>query len=113
MGEAYAAASLVVGRSGAGTLSELAAFRLPSVLVPYPAAYANHQYHNAEEFVEMGAAAMISQDVLHPSRLQEALAGWIDSPEKREKAQRALEDWDRPDAAQSILALVRRASKSE
>jgi UDP-N-acetylglucosamine--N-acetylmuramyl-(pentapeptide) pyrophosphoryl-undecaprenol N-acetylglucosamine transferase len=113
MGEAYNKAALTVGRSGAGTLSELAAFRLPSVLIPFPSAYANHQFHNAEEFVEMGAAVLLPQDVLHPSKLQEALSGWIDSPSRREKAQQALMEWDQPDAAQNILKLVSKAAKHE
>lgn len=113
MGEAYAQASLVVARSGAGTLSELAAFGLPSVLVPYPSAYANHQYYNAVEFEEMGAAVIVPQDVLHPSKLQEALSGWIDDPLRQERARHALEEWDCPDAAKRILDLVSKAAKGE
>lgn len=113
MGQAYANASLVVGRSGAGTLSELAAFRLPSVLVPFPSAYANHQLFNAKEFEEMGAAVVVPQDVLHPAKLQEALSEWIDSPSRRERAQQALLEWDQPDAARSILELVGKAAKGD
>ena len=113
MGDAYRNASVVVGRSGAGTLSELAAFRLPSVLVPYPASYANHQYHNAEEFAEIGAAVLVPQDLLHPSKLEEALTEWIDAPSKREKARLALEEWDQPDAARNILNLVNNAAQKE
>jgi UDP-N-acetylglucosamine--N-acetylmuramyl-(pentapeptide) pyrophosphoryl-undecaprenol N-acetylglucosamine transferase len=113
MAEAYAQSAIVVGRSGAGTLSELAAFRIPSVLVPYPAAYANHQFHNAEEFAEMGAAVVVPQDVLHPSKLQEALSGWIDDPSSRERAQQALSEWDQPNAARAILELVSKAANKE
>ena len=110
MGEQYARSSLVVSRSGAGTLSELAAFRLPSVLVPYPAAYANHQFHNAEEFAQIGAAVVIRQDGLHPAKLQEALSDWIDQPVRREQARQALQEWDKPDAARSILDLLAKAT---
>jgi len=110
MGEAYAQANLVVGRSGAGTLSELAAFRLPSVLIPYPKAFANHQFYNAHEFEQMGAAVVLTQDVLHPSKLEEALAGWIDAPTRRDEAQQALLRWDRPDASKRILELVEKAA---
>ena len=113
MGEALADASIVVGRSGAGTLSELAAFRIPSVLVPLPTAFANHQLHNAEEFEQMGAAVIVAQDVLHPSTLQNALTGWIEDPDRRDRAQSALEDWDCPDAARNILDLVQKAAKRE
>ena len=113
MGEAYGRASLVVGRSGAGTLSELAAFRLPSVLIPYPAAFANHQFYNAQEFEQMGAAVVLTQDVLHPSKLEEALAGWIDAPTRRDNAQQELLKWDRPDAAKRILELVSKTAAAK
>jgi UDP-N-acetylglucosamine--N-acetylmuramyl-(pentapeptide) pyrophosphoryl-undecaprenol N-acetylglucosamine transferase len=113
MGEALGDASLVVGRSGAGTLSDLAAFRLPSVLIPLPTAFANHQLKNAEEFVEMGAAILVPQDSLYPSTLQDAVTRWIDDPALREKAQEALEEWDTPDASRNILALVHKAAKRE
>ena len=41
---AYSAADVVVGRSGASTLTEIAAFGLPSILIPYPHAAGNHQW---------------------------------------------------------------------
>lgn len=106
MGEAYAAANIVIGRSGAGTLSELAAFRIPSVLVPYPLAHAQHQLHNAREFEQLGAAVLLEQESLHPTKLQEAMEHWLTAPELREKAQSALVEWDQPDAARRILELV-------
>lgn len=106
MAEAYAEASLVVGRSGAGTLSELAAFGLPSVLVPYPHAQANHQLHNAREFEAMGAAVVIEQGDLQPANLEEALLKWIDVSAARDSAREALGKWDVPDAAERILELL-------
>ena len=106
MAEAYAEASLVVGRSGAGTLSELAAFGLPSVLIPYPHAQANHQLHNAREFESMGAAVVIDQDDLQPANLEEALLKWIDVASARDSARETLGKWDVPDAAEKILELL-------
>ncbi|HZH99201.1 MAG TPA: undecaprenyldiphospho-muramoylpentapeptide beta-N-acetylglucosaminyltransferase [Fimbriimonadaceae bacterium] len=112
MAEAYSRASLVIARSGAGTLSELAAFRLPSVLVPYPSAHANHQFHNAKEIEGLGAAVTIEQAALHPSKLQDALEGWIDDSKRREAAQAALMDWDQPDAARRIVHILGEAANS-
>lgn len=109
MGEAYGRATLVVGRGGAGTLAELAAFRLPSVLVPYPHAFANHQHHNAMEFAKMGAATFLAQTSLHPSSLEAAIAGWLDAAIRREQAANALENWDAPDAAENLFELVKEA----
>jgi UDP-N-acetylglucosamine--N-acetylmuramyl-(pentapeptide) pyrophosphoryl-undecaprenol N-acetylglucosamine transferase len=106
MGNAYASASLVVGRSGAATLSEIAAFRLPSVLTPYPHAYANHQAHNAMEFAEMGAARIVEQSNLHPAELESNIANWLDNLEAQDLAAKALEDWDLPNADQRIFELI-------
>ncbi|MBI5087100.1 MAG: undecaprenyldiphospho-muramoylpentapeptide beta-N-acetylglucosaminyltransferase [Acidobacteria bacterium] len=61
MAAAYAAADLVVSRSGAGAVSELAAAGRPSLLVPFPQAADDHQRHNAEALQRAGAACMILQ----------------------------------------------------
>ncbi len=53
------AADLVVCRAGASTVAELTAAGLPSILIPYPYATANHQGHNALSLVKQGAAKMI------------------------------------------------------
>ncbi len=66
---AYRSADLVVSRAGASSLAEIAANELPSILVPYPYAYADHQTVNAGAFVEAGAAALIPQSDLSADRL--------------------------------------------
>lgn len=65
---AYAAADIVVSRSGATTLAELTRLGIPAVLVPYPFAAANHQELNAQVLVDSGAAIMV-QDVELKERL--------------------------------------------
>jgi UDP-N-acetylglucosamine--N-acetylmuramyl-(pentapeptide) pyrophosphoryl-undecaprenol N-acetylglucosamine transferase len=109
MGRAYAHSSLAVCRSGASTLSELAAFRLPSILVPYPYAFANHQHYNAKEFEEMGAAIIIPQTELHSALLEESIRTWLSDSTAMEVARAALAEWDSPDAAQKVLELVSKA----
>jgi UDP-N-acetylglucosamine--N-acetylmuramyl-(pentapeptide) pyrophosphoryl-undecaprenol N-acetylglucosamine transferase len=59
MGVAYAAADLVVSRSGASTLAELATLGKAAILVPYPFAIKNHQEHNARSFERASAAHVI------------------------------------------------------
>lgn len=61
MAAAYAAADVVVCRSGASTLAELAAQRKTAVLVPYPHAAANHQDANARVFERSGTAVRIPE----------------------------------------------------
>ena len=54
-------ADLVLSRSGAGALSELAVVGVPAVLVPYPAAADQHQLANAEAAAAVGAAVIVEQ----------------------------------------------------
>jgi UDP-N-acetylglucosamine--N-acetylmuramyl-(pentapeptide) pyrophosphoryl-undecaprenol N-acetylglucosamine transferase len=61
MPAAFAAADLIVCRSGAGTVSELAAAGRPSILVPFPFAADDHQSRNAEA-MERGGAARLARD---------------------------------------------------
>lgn len=61
MGAAYQAADLVIARSGAASLAEIAYFALPSILIPYPYAAENHQQFNAEIFARAGAATLLKE----------------------------------------------------
>ena len=63
MADYYAAADLVVGRGGAGTLSELCAAGRPSLLIPKANLPGDHQVMNAMELVHAGAAAIMFEDV--------------------------------------------------
>jgi UDP-N-acetylglucosamine--N-acetylmuramyl-(pentapeptide) pyrophosphoryl-undecaprenol N-acetylglucosamine transferase len=105
MGQAYQYATVVVSRSG-GSLAELAVFGIPSVLVPLPTAAANHQFHNAKEFAEMGAAVIQTEDTFEPSRFAASVREWIASPERRAQAEAALKKWDVPDATERIYGLL-------
>ncbi len=109
MGQAYARAAVAVTRGGAGTLSELAAFRLPAVVVPLPSAHAQHQLHNAREFAEMGAATLLVQSELHPATLERELKDWLDDEPRMERAAKALAGWDAPDATEKIWGLMEEA----
>ncbi|MBA3897346.1 MAG: undecaprenyldiphospho-muramoylpentapeptide beta-N-acetylglucosaminyltransferase, partial [Sphingomonadaceae bacterium] len=69
MPQRFAAASLVLCRSGASTMAELAAAARPSLLVPFPLAADDHQRRNAEVFVEAGAAVLLPESDLTPELL--------------------------------------------
>ena len=68
--DAYAAADLVVARSGASTLGELAATGTPAILVPYPFATADHQRYNAEAYAAAGGAIVLADAGLDAARLR-------------------------------------------
>src|SRR4029077_17099959 len=69
LGDLYAAASLVVGRAGAGTVTELAALGLPAILVPLPGTRGDEQTANARVLADAGAAVLLPEADLTPERL--------------------------------------------
>ncbi|MBI3552989.1 MAG: UDP-N-acetylglucosamine--N-acetylmuramyl-(pentapeptide) pyrophosphoryl-undecaprenol N-acetylglucosamine transferase [Elusimicrobia bacterium] len=97
MDAAYAAADLVVSRSGASTLAELAAQRKPAVLVPFPYAAAGHQEANARVLERAGAALVLLEESL-PAYLASLLADLLLSP-------RGADDLKAMSEAYSKLAL--------
>ena len=68
-----AAAHLVIARSGAGTVSEIAAVGRPSILIPLKIAMDDHQTANAMSLAEIGAADIVAEDNLYPNLLGELL----------------------------------------
>jgi len=62
--EYYAAADLVIGRSGAITVSEIAVCGKASILVPSPNVTGNHQYFNAKTLADSGAAFIMDEERL-------------------------------------------------
>ena len=106
MPSAYAIADLVIARSGASSLTEIAIAGHPSILVPYPYAADDHQTRNAEVFDSAGAAKLIQERDLDAEKLA-ALATSIlqDLPtyKRMAKAARALAI---PDAADRVCAAI-------
>jgi UDP-N-acetylglucosamine--N-acetylmuramyl-(pentapeptide) pyrophosphoryl-undecaprenol N-acetylglucosamine transferase len=80
---ALSAADVVVSRGGATSITELMAFRIPAVIVPYPYAY-QHQAENARILQSTGAAAVIQDSELDTGALEHFLGELIGSPESRE-----------------------------
>ncbi len=107
--DALAAADLVAARSG-GSVLEVAAAGLPSILVPYPHATADHQTANARYMEAQGAAVVVSDHEVDGPRLAREVAALIGSPERMSAMAAAARATARPDAAQDIarelLALV-------
>ena len=106
---ALAAADLVVGRAGSSTLSEVAAFGLPMVVVPYPHA-AGHQRRNAEELVRAGAARLVEDDAFDAEALL-AAAAIMDNPSERDAMATAARSLGRPGAARAVAELVMAAAE--
>jgi UDP-N-acetylglucosamine--N-acetylmuramyl-(pentapeptide) pyrophosphoryl-undecaprenol N-acetylglucosamine transferase len=99
MPAAYAQAHLVVSRAGAGAVAELAAAGMPSILVPFPYAADNHQFHNADAMRRAGAAVLLEEARLSGQTLYEEAARLAASPEQMERMSRAARSLARPGAA--------------
>jgi UDP-N-acetylglucosamine--N-acetylmuramyl-(pentapeptide) pyrophosphoryl-undecaprenol N-acetylglucosamine transferase len=100
------AANVAVSRSGASSLAEFAAMRLPAILVPYPIAADDHQFHNARAFSESGAAAMILQKQLTPEALAPLALELLENGSKRAGMVQALGKWHAPDCADQIARRI-------
>jgi len=106
MSDAYAVADLVVCRAGATSIAELSVLGLPSILVPYPHATADHQRHNAAALVASGAAVAIDDDELDAATLTTVVRQLLADPIRRASMGRAARAWARPDAAEGMAALI-------
>ncbi len=82
MAAAYRDSQLVLCRSGATTVAELAACGRPALLVPFPQAAADHQTCNARVLAERDAAVLLPQDQLTPERLADELIHLFDDPQR-------------------------------
>jgi UDP-N-acetylglucosamine--N-acetylmuramyl-(pentapeptide) pyrophosphoryl-undecaprenol N-acetylglucosamine transferase len=103
---AMGAATVAVSRAGASSLAELAATRLPSVLVPYPAAVDNHQFHNARAFEQTGAARLMEQRTASPDRFSEYLMNILKDEPSRAAMRHALAQWHFPRAAEQMAEVM-------
>lgn len=111
MGDMLAAADLVLSRAGASSIAEIAALAVPSVLVPYPHATADHQTTNARFLVDAHAAVMFADADIDGKAFEDTLADLLASSSKRSAMRRAAKDLAQDRAAQmladQIEALVR------
>jgi len=112
MAEAYGWADLVLARSGALTVAELAAAGVGAVLVPFPAAVDDHQTRNAAFLVDAGAATLLPQAELTAERLAAELRACLDRPElPLARAERAR-SLARPEATEAIVSICLAAARN-
>jgi UDP-N-acetylglucosamine--N-acetylmuramyl-(pentapeptide) pyrophosphoryl-undecaprenol N-acetylglucosamine transferase len=103
---ALGAATVAVSRAGASSLAEIAAMRLPSLLIPYPTAANNHQFHNARAFEKTGAARLLEQKAATPGKVAILLRELVEDAAARSKIQTALAQWHAPKAAEQIAEIM-------
>jgi UDP-N-acetylglucosamine--N-acetylmuramyl-(pentapeptide) pyrophosphoryl-undecaprenol N-acetylglucosamine transferase len=103
MAKAYAWADVVLSRSGAMTVAELAAAGVPAILVPYPHAVDDHQTANARYLESRGAAMLLPQSELAAARLAEVLGELAANRDTLAQMARAARGADMPDAADACV----------
>ena len=108
---AYAAADIVVSRAGAASLTEIAQYRIPNILIPYPLAAEKHQQRNAEVFEKAGAGLILSQDKLSAEQLARAIHALWRNEGKRQKMKERLAGLIKPNAAGEVVQLLKQAAR--
>ena len=112
MAHAYALSDIAVVRAGALTLSELSVCGMPSILLPFPRATADHQTKNAETMVRAGAAIMIRQADLTTSNLQETIIGLLDDTDKLTAMGAQALSLGKPKATKEIVDKIFKVARS-
>ena len=107
----YQISDLVICRSGASTVAELAVCGKAALLIPYPYAAHHHQFINAKKLVDLGAARMILDQELNGEMIAQTILHLYDHPEERVRMEEAIQRLGKPRAAEEIVdycyALVR------
>lgn len=108
----FGRAHLVLSRSGASTVAEIAAAGRPAVLIPFPAAADDHQTRNAQVLADAGAAVVLSQSSLTPPLLANALLELAADRNQLRRMATAARTVSVPEASGRILDLIFRADRS-
>jgi UDP-N-acetylglucosamine--N-acetylmuramyl-(pentapeptide) pyrophosphoryl-undecaprenol N-acetylglucosamine transferase len=103
---AYKVAHLVISRAGAGSIFEILANGLPSILVPLPESAQNHQRENAYIIEDCGAALVIEQSNFRPHFLMKKLHMFFSHPETLKKMREKAEKISIPNSAEIIAKIL-------
>jgi UDP-N-acetylglucosamine--N-acetylmuramyl-(pentapeptide) pyrophosphoryl-undecaprenol N-acetylglucosamine transferase len=106
-----AAAHLVVSRSGAGTVAELAGVGRPSILVPLPGAIDQDQFANAGVLMQAGGAIRIPQTDFTPDRLASEISALAAEPQRLGEMAAKARATGTLDAAERLADLVERVMR--
>lgn len=104
------ACHLVICRSGASTIAELAVAGRPAILVPLPNSMDNHQYYNADAFEQAGGGWVMAQPGFTPSALSARLETFLSAPDSLIKAAAGARTMGLGDAAEKLADLVLQAT---
>ncbi len=107
----FAQADLIVCRSGAITVAEVAAAGRAALLIPFGAATDSHQLRNAQEMVSAGATRLISEAALSGDRLARAILALMDAPQTLSAMGARARTMAKPSAANDIVDLIEEVAR--
>ena len=107
MASAFSAATLVVSRAGAGTISELELLGKASILVPSPNVAEDHQTKNAKALSTRGAAVLVTDSDCR-EKLLDTILELIDDPERLKEMSLKIKELEMPDSDGKIVAEIER-----
>jgi UDP-N-acetylglucosamine--N-acetylmuramyl-(pentapeptide) pyrophosphoryl-undecaprenol N-acetylglucosamine transferase len=102
----FARADLVLCRSGASTVAEIAAAGKPAIFVPFPRAADDHQRRNAEAMEQARAAVVLEETRLDEVWLVDTIAALLEDPSRLTHMSQAARAMAHPDAAKDIAELA-------
>ena len=106
MEKRYAWADLVICRSGANTVAEIAAAQKAAVFVPFPYAADDHQKKNAESLAERGAAILVEQMSFTPDKFIELIKTFKSEPDRISQMEKLVYQFHQPNASHTIAQLL-------
>jgi UDP-N-acetylglucosamine--N-acetylmuramyl-(pentapeptide) pyrophosphoryl-undecaprenol N-acetylglucosamine transferase len=106
MAERFAQADLIVCRSGAITVAEVAASGRAAIFIPFGAATDAHQTGNAQAMRDAGASRLLPQDELTPDRLTNEIFSLLDQPRRIQEMENCARGLARPRAVEDIVDLL-------
>jgi UDP-N-acetylglucosamine--N-acetylmuramyl-(pentapeptide) pyrophosphoryl-undecaprenol N-acetylglucosamine transferase len=107
---AFARADLILCRSGASTVAEIAAAGKPAVFVPFPLAADDHQRVNAQALEKIGAAVVVEETRLDSLWLVDTLAALLQDQGRLQRMGEAARSLSHPNAAGEIAAIAARVA---
>ena len=111
MAERFAQADLIVCRSGAITVAEIAAAGRAAIFIPFGAATDSHQLRNAQAMEQAGAARVIPQDELTPQRLANEIFSLLDQPRRIQEMEQRARALARPRAVADIVDMIEEVAR--
>lgn len=101
--DALAVADLVISRAGSDSISTIAAYGKPSIIIPLPTAANNHQQMNAYKLAEIGAALVLEEGNLGPDMFLERIETLMNNAELKKNMGEKIKVFYHPDAAEKIV----------